>query len=143
MIVPDVNVLLYAVDETSRPHDVARTWLEQSLSGIETVAFSWSVVIAFLRLSTRPAVFSEPLIPQQAFDLVEGWLSQPSVVVIDPTERHLGVLRGLLDAVGTAGNLVPDAHLAALAIEHGGTIASSDRDFGRFPGLRWTDPLAG
>ena len=143
MIVPDVNVLLYAVDQTSARHAAARAWLEQALSGPETVAFGWSVLIAFLRLSTRPAVFSSPLTPAQAFDLVDGWLAQPSVVTIDPTQRHLAVMRGILDPLGTGGNLVPDAHLAALAIEHGATVASSDRDFTRFPGLRWVDPLAG
>ena len=81
--------------------------------------------------------------PEQAFDLVEGWLAQPSVVTVEPTQRHLAVLRGLLEPLGTAGNLVTDAHLAALAIEHGAAVASSDHDFGRFPGLRWADPLAG
>ena len=79
----------------------------------------------------------------EAFDQVESWLAQPTAIVIDPSHRHLAVLRGLLDALGTAGNLVPDAHLAALAIEHGGTVLSSDRDFGRFAGVRWSDPLAG
>lgn len=143
MIVPDVNVLLYAVDETSARHVAARTWLERSLSGTETVAFGWSVLTAFIRLSTRPAVFARPLSSSQAFDLVAGWLAQPPVVVVDPTQRHLGILRNLLETLGTAGNLVPDAHLAALAVEHGGTVASSDHDFGRFAGVRWLDPLAG
>ncbi len=140
---PDVNVLLYAVDQTSARHSAARAWLEGALSGSETVAFAWSVLIAFVRLSTRPAVFSSPLTPAQAFDLVDGWLAQPSVVTIDPTQRHLAVMRGLLDPLGSGGNLVPDAHLAALAIEHGAAVVSSDRDFTRFPGLRWVDPLAG
>jgi toxin-antitoxin system PIN domain toxin len=141
VILPDVNLLLYAVDETAARHQAARDWLEQALSGSETVAFGWSVLAAFIRLSTRPAVFARPLTPTQAFDLVEGWLAQPSVVTVDPTQRHLALLRGLLEPLGTAGNLVPDAHLAALAVEHGATVASSDHDFARFPGVRWSDPL--
>jgi len=143
VIVPDVNVLLYAVDETSARHRAARAWLEATLSGTQTVGFAWLVLTAFIRLSTRPAVFSQPLTAAQAFDLVEGWLQQPSVVTILPTQRHLAILRGLLEPFGTAANLVPDAHLAALAIEHGGAVASSDRDFTRFPGVRWADPLSG
>ena len=141
MILPDVNVLLYAVDETSARHSTARDWLEQTLSGAETVAFAWSVLSAFVRLSTRPAVFAQPLTPAQAFDLVEGWFAQPLAITVEPSQRHLSILRGLLEPLGTAGNLVPDAHLAALAIEHGGSVASSDRDFTRFQGLRWTNPL--
>jgi uncharacterized protein len=141
VIVPDVNVLLYAVDATSPRHAVARAWLEHALSGTETVGFAWSVLSAFIRLGTRAAVFANPLSPTQALDLVEGWLAQPNVVTIDPTQRHIAILGGLLEPLGTGGNLVPDAHLAALAIEHGASIASSDRDFTRFPGLRWVDPL--
>ncbi len=143
MILPDVNVLLYAVDEASESHPRARDWLERSLSGTQTVAFAWSVLTAFIRLSTRPAVFAQPLTVAQAVDLVEGWLAQPPVVVVHPTDRHLAILRDLLEAAGTAGNLVPDAHLAALAIEHGATVASSDRDFARFAGVRSSDPIAG
>jgi toxin-antitoxin system PIN domain toxin len=142
VILPDVNVLLYAVDETSPRHDAARVWLERSLSGTETFAFSWSVLTAFLRLTTRASVFEHPLDLAQAFDLIDGWLAQPRVVIVHPTSRHHIVLRQLLDALGTAGNLVPDAHLAALALEHGATVASSDRDFGRFAGVAWADPFA-
>jgi toxin-antitoxin system PIN domain toxin len=142
VILPDVNVLLYAVDETSPRHEVARPWLERSLSGTETFGLSWSVLTAFLRLTTRASIFERPLDLIQAFDLIEGWLAQPPVVVVHPTPRHHIVLRQLLESLGTAGNLVPDAHLAALALEHGATVASSDRDFGRFTGVAWTDPLA-
>jgi toxin-antitoxin system PIN domain toxin len=87
-------------------------------------------------------VFERPLDPAQAFDLIDGWLAQPSVVVVHPTPRHHIVLRQLLEALGTAGNLVPDAHLAALALEHGATVSPCDRDFGRFIGVAWSDPLA-
>jgi len=142
VILPDVNLLLYAVDETSPRHAAARKWLERCLSGTETFGLSWSVLTAFVRLTTRASVFERPLDLPQAFDLVDGWLAQPPVVVVHPTARHHIVLRQLLESLGTAGNLVPDAHLAALAIEHGASVASCDRDFGRFAGVSWSDPLA-
>lgn len=142
MKVTDVNLLLYALDQNSPRHRAARRWLEDRLSGTETFAFAWMVLVAFLRLSTSPRVFENPLDPREALDIVEGWLAQPCATVIDPTERHLAVLRRLLEPLGTAGNLTTDAHLAALAIEHGAELCSSDRDFSRFPGLHWLDPLA-
>jgi toxin-antitoxin system PIN domain toxin len=138
---PDVNLLLYALDETAVHHGRARVWLEEVLSGSEPVGFAWPVLLAFLRLSTRPQIFARPLEPEEAFDVIEGWLAQPSALVLHPTERHLAVLRGLLEPLGTAGNLTTDAHLAALAIEHGGEVCSADTDFARFRGLRWTNPL--
>lgn len=137
----DVNLLLYAFDESSPRHDQAKPWLEATLSGSETVALPWAVVLAFVRLSTRAAIFSRPLSVNEAFDVVDGWLAQPSVVAVHPGARHAAALRELLSAVGTAGNLTTDAHLAALAIEHGATLCSCDADFSRFPGLRWVDPL--
>ena len=143
MILPDVNLLLYAVDAASPRHGAARNWLEDRLSDTETVALSWSVLTAFVRLSTHPSVFERPLTSAQAFDIVEGWLEQPSVIVVHPGDRHHVRMRELLEPLGTAGNLVPDAHLAALAPEHGATLHSSDHDFARFAGLRWMDPLAG
>jgi uncharacterized protein len=138
---PDVNLLLYAVDETSARHLAARGWVEQVLSGPETVAFGWITLLAFVRLSTRGAVFEQPLQSDEALDLIDGWLAQPAVTVIHPTERHASVLRELLKPLGTAGNLTSDAHLAALAIEHGATLCSCDTDFARFAGLTWVDPL--
>ncbi|MFQ5382557.1 MAG: type II toxin-antitoxin system VapC family toxin [Dehalococcoidia bacterium] len=142
MKLPDVNLLLYGLDEGSPHHDAARPWLEDLLSGTEPVGFSWSVLLAFMRLSTRPQLFTNPLQPAEAFDVIEGWLAQPCAVVLHPTERHLAVLRGLVEPLGTAGNLTTDAHLAALAIEHGAEVCSADHDFARFGGLRWTNPLA-
>jgi uncharacterized protein len=138
---PDVNLLLYALDSTSPHHQRAKDWLDETLSGIEPVGFSWTVLLAFVRLSTRAQIFDRPLDPAEAFDIVEGWLASPNALVVHPTERHLAVLRGLVEPLGTAGNLTADAHLAALAIEHGAEICSADHDFGRFPGLRWTNPL--
>jgi toxin-antitoxin system PIN domain toxin len=142
VILPDVNLLLYAVDRSAPRHRAARAWVEELLSGPGTVALPWPVLTAFLRLSTHPAVFDEPLTLDQAFDLVSGWLAQPCVVTVHPGDRHHVVLRELLEPLGTAGNLVSDAHLAALAREHGAMLASSDRDFARFSGLRWFDPLS-
>jgi toxin-antitoxin system PIN domain toxin len=134
-------LLLYALDAASPHHARAKPWLEQALSGTEPVGFAWPVLLAFLRLSTRAQLFDNPLKPAEAFDVIEGWLAQPPALVLHPTERHSGILRGLVLPLGTAGNITTDAHLAALAIEHGGEVCSADTDFARFPGLRWTNPL--
>lgn len=141
MRIVDVNLLLYALDETSPRHTAARRWVESTLSGRETVGLSWTVLLAFLRLSTRSAIFVRPLTSDEALDIIDGWLTLPSVVVVHPGRRHADLLRELLSVAGTAGNLVPDAHLAALAVEHGAELASCDADFSRFPGVRWVDPL--
>jgi hypothetical protein len=138
----DVNLLVYAVDSAAPRHAAARRWLESELSGNETFAFSWSVLLAFLRLSTSSRVFESPLSADESFGLMEGWLAQPNVVVVHPTERHAALLRELLAPLGIAGNLVTDAHLAALSIEHGAELCSSDADFSRFAGIRWSDPLS-
>jgi len=139
----DVNLLLYAVDESSAYHGAARPWLEGCLSGSETVALDWSVLLAFIRLSTRARIFAQPLTPAQALDLIDGWLAQPNVTVVHPTDRHSAILRELLEQVGTAGNLTSDVHLAAIAIEHGAELYSLDNDFSRFSGLHWINPLNG
>lgn len=138
----DANILLYAVDETSPHHRTAKPWLERQLSAAETFAFAWAVLLAFVRLATNPRVFASPLSVDEAFDIVGSWLDQPCAVVVHPTDRHPQVLRELLGPLGTAGNLASDAHLAALAIEHGGELCSADADFARFPRVRWTNPLA-
>ncbi len=134
MKLPDANLLLYAVDETSARHGSARAWVEATLSGAETVALAWSVLLAFVRVSTRSAVFEVPLEADEALDYVDGWLAQPCVTVVHPTDRHSAVLRELLRPLGIAGNLMSDAHLAALAIEHGALLCSFDADFSRFRG---------
>jgi toxin-antitoxin system PIN domain toxin len=140
VILVDANVLLYAVNQDAARHREARRWLDDALSGGATIGFAWLVVLAFLRLSTKEELFPRPLSPEQAFDRVEAWLSQPTAVIAEPTSRHEQVLRRLLGAVGLGGNLVSDAHLAALAVEHRGTVASYDSDFGRFEGVRWLRP---
>ena len=135
MLLVDANVLIHAVNQSSREHAVARDWLREALVGGEAVAFAWTVTLAFLRLSTHPAVFPRPLSVAQAAGAVERWLTAPPAVTVEPTRRQLALLRGLLDRAGTAGNLVGDAHLAALALEHGATVVSFDRDFARFEGV--------
>ena len=142
MKLPDVNLFLYAIDESSARHRPARAWVEAILSGSETVALAWAVLLAFVRLSTNPAAFERPLDVDEALDLVEAWLAQPCTTVVAPTDRHPAVLRDLLAPLGSAGNLTSDAYLAALAIEHGAELCSCDTDFSRFAGLRWIDPLA-
>ena len=141
MKVVDANLLLYAIDRRSPRHRAARSWLESQLSGEEPVAFAWIVLLAFARLSTNPVVFERPLSPDRAFDVVDRWLAQPCAVIVHPGDRHTAVVRHLLKPLGTAGNLVNDAHLAALAIEHGAELHSCDADFSRFSGLRWINPL--
>ncbi len=139
----DANLLLYAVNEDAPLHLKARPWLEAVLCGKETVGFAWTVLLAFLRLSTRAAVFPQPLSPEESLDLIDSWLSQPSSAIVHPGEGHLRILRDLIPPLGTGGNVTSDAHLAALAIEHGAELCSCDSDFSRFPGLRWQDPFAG
>lgn len=141
MKLPDVNLFLYSADESSPLHAPALAWVQEALSGSETVALAWAVLLGFTRISTHSALAERALESEQALDLVDGWLAQPAVTVVHPTARHAAVLRDLLTPLGTAGNLTSDAHLAALAIEHGATLYSSDNDFSRFAGLQWVDPL--
>jgi hypothetical protein len=142
MKIVDANVLLYAVNQDAPHHGKAKAWFEAALSGSEPVGFDWTVLLAFLRLSTRPLVFPRPLSLAQAADYVDDWLNQPNAEILDPAERHLDLMRRLLEPLGSAGNLVADAHLAALALEQGAELCSCDSDFARFPGLRWTNPIA-
>ncbi len=135
MRVPDLNVLLGSIDERSRNHRAAREWLEDALSGEEPTGFAWLVVVGFIRISTRAPVFEDPLDASEALAIVDGWLAQPYAVAIEPRSTHVSTLRSLLLAAGTAGNLTNDAHLAAIAIDHGATLVSFDADFHRFDGL--------
>ena len=142
MILLDANLLIYAVNADAPLSRKAKPWLESALSGQETVGFPWNVVLAFLRLTTRPGLFRRPLRVDAAFDLVASWLDQPPAMIVHPGPRHLQVLRELLLPLGTGGNLTSDAHLAALAIEHRAELCSSDTDFARFKGLKWRNPLS-
>lgn len=133
---PDVNVLLYAVNTDSPQHDTARHWIEAAYVAPEGIGFAWAALLGFLRLSTRSGIFSRPLHVEQALTLVDEWLRHPRAVVLHPTAQHAAVLGKLLQAAGTGGPLVSDAHLAALAIEHDAELGTFDRDFSRFAGLR-------
>jgi uncharacterized protein len=136
----DANVLLYAVNRDEPHHHQARRWLDRALAGGKSVGFAWTVLLAFLRLSTRAQLFERPLRVDQAIALIEGWLDQPPAVLVEPTRRHPALVGGLLRSSGTAGNLVNDAHLAALALENDVTIVSFDRDSARFQGVRFLPP---
>lgn len=141
MILVDANVLVYAIDSDSPHHRAARRWLEGALSGAAPVGFAWVVLLAFLRVTTRPGILRRPLSPEKATAFVDEWLAQPNARAVAPGEGHWQILRTLLKATGTAGNLTSDAHLAAMALERGASICSTDRDFERFPGIERLDPL--
>lgn len=142
MKVVDLNLLLYAVNRDSHHHAPAKAWLERTLNGEEPVALPWVVLLGFLRLATSARVFPQPLAPAQAVAIVDRWLARPPVMTLAPGDEHWRILRDLLAGSGTAGNLTTDAHLAALAIEHGAELCSTDGDFARFRQLRWMNPLA-
>ena len=142
MIVVDANILIYAVNEDAPLNRKAKLWLQSVISGPATVGLPWNVLLAFLRLTTRPSFFRRPLSVEIALDLISSWLDQPSVTVVHAGPEHLRILRDLLMPTGSGGNLTSDAHLAALAIEHGAELCSSDSDFARFRGLKWINPLA-
>jgi len=143
MILPDANVLLHAVNTSSRQHEIALEALKACFGDLRGVGFAWVALLAFLRISTRLGIFPRPLTSDEAFLVLGQWLGHPRARVTHPGERHAEILAQLLRSAGTAGNLTTDAHLAALAIEHGATILSFDRDFARFAGVRWTMPSGG
>lgn len=140
MKVVDANVLLYAVDRQSPQHHVAKGWIDQALSGSESVVLPWLSLLAFVRISTHPSIYDHPLTVDQACDVVDQWLHAPAATSVEPREGHLERLRSALGQTGRGGNLVNDAHLAALALENRATVVTFDSDFGRFAGLRWEIP---
>lgn len=140
MILPDVNTLLHSVNRSAIEHATALKALRVGFDDPRGVAFAWSALLAVLRLSTMRGIFPRPLSVEQALRVVENWLRHPRAQVVHPGERHAEILGRLLRSVGTAGNLTSDAHLAALAVEHGATVVSFDRDFARFDGVRWILP---
>jgi toxin-antitoxin system PIN domain toxin len=142
MILPDANILLYAVNEASDQHGAATKALEEGFDGPRGVGFAWVAVLAFIRLSTRSGIFPKPLSVEDALRVAQEWMGHPMAQVLHPTDRHHEMLGRLLGAAGTAGNLTTDAHLAALALEHDATILSFDRDFARFEGVQWTIPAS-
>lgn len=140
-MIVDANLLLYAVDESAAQHDRARSWLEDALNGTEQVGLPWPSLLAFLRIATHPRASARPLSATHAWEIVDEWLQAPMVWVPTPTVRHAQVLGALVEKYRITGNLVPDAHLAALAVEHGVVLCSTDTDFARFDEIRWLDPL--
>jgi len=138
----DANLLLYAVDETSPFHDRASTWLTRTLNGPRRVGLPWQALTAFVRVVTHPRAVARPRSPEEAWARVDDWLGLDIAWVPTPTDRHAEILGSLIRAYQVRGNLVYDAHLAALAIEHGLTLCSTDTDFGRFEELTWENPLA-
>lgn len=142
MILVDANLLVYAHVSSFDQHGDARAWLDDRLNGSARVGLPWPSLLAFLRLVTNPRVFERPEPVAAAWRQVEEWLDCEPAWIPAPTERHREILGRLLLEAATRANLVPDAHLAALAIEHGLILASTDGDFARFPDLRWENPLA-
>lgn len=139
-MIVDANVLLYAVDDRSHFHSAARTWLDEAMNGVERVGLPWVSLMAFQRIITHPRVTENPLTPTDAWSYITDWLDADQAWLPTPGDRHRDILGRLLTEGDLHGNLVTDAHLAALAIENGTSICSFDSDFARFPDLRWINP---
>jgi toxin-antitoxin system PIN domain toxin len=142
MILVDANLLLYAEDSLADRHGAAREWWDKQLSGADLVGLCWPVLTAFIRISTNPRLHRRPLTIKEAVDRVQSWLDQPCVRLISPTDQHWSIFQKMLRGGNAAANLVSDAHLAALAVEHNCELHSSDADFARFPGLKWKNPIS-
>ena len=141
MILVDANILLYAEDQLSPQHTAAREWWDTQLSGRAPVCLCWIVLGAFIRIGTNSRFYETPLSLEQALCRIQSWLDQPCTRIVQPTERHWTVFSKMLGDGQATANLVTDAHLAALALEHGCEMMSTDADFSRFPGIRWRNPL--
>lgn len=142
MIVPDLNLLVYAYNEDAPRHDAAKAWWEDSLSGTRPVGLAWVVLLGFVRLMSNRRVLLDPMTAAEAVDHSKSWLARPNARILLPGPGHLDRLGGLLTEAAATGDLVTDAHLAALAIEHHAELHSNDNDFARFSGLRWRNPIA-
>jgi uncharacterized protein len=141
VILIDANLLLYAYHPRAEQHEKSRTWLEAVLSGPDLVRFAWLTLWAFLRIATNPRIFNLPLSLSEAEAAISSWLAQPVAGILEPGERHWDILRGLMRDGQAAGPLIMDAALAAIALEHGATLCTTDRDFSRFPGIKLANPL--
>jgi uncharacterized protein len=137
----DLNLLLYAYNSAAQEHPTASLWLNKLLAGHEQLGFPWVTVLGFLRIATTPKILANPKNLDEAAEIVSDWLDRDNVSIVSPTDRHWAVLSGLLPRNRVRGSLITDAHLAALAIEHGATLCTNDRDFLRFPGLKVEFPL--
>lgn len=143
MILPDINVLIHAHNSESPKYQAARRWWDAALAGTEGVGLAWVTILGFIRITTHRGILHSPLSPADACSRIEEWLALPHFHIPVPAEGHFSRLRATLEHLGTAGNLTTDAHLATLAMERGYTLCSTDSDFARFKGLKWTNPLAG
>jgi toxin-antitoxin system PIN domain toxin len=141
MIIVDANLLLYAENSSSQLHDKARLWWDEQLSGKFPVYLSWTVLNAFLSISTNKRVIKNPLTMKKASNRIQSWLDQPCTRLVNPTNNHWTLFKQILLECNIKGRLVMDAHLAALAMEHGCTLYSTDSDFALFPKLKWNNPL--
>jgi toxin-antitoxin system PIN domain toxin len=141
MLLLDANILLYAANQAAPEHKPIIRWLDEALAGPEPVGFAWNVIAAFLRITTRSKLLDSPLTITESIQRIESWLDLPNVIVVRETESHWRIFSDLMVACNVAGNLVMDAHLAALAISHDAKLITCDADFARFPGLRWANPL--
>jgi toxin-antitoxin system PIN domain toxin len=141
VILLDANLLIYAYDSEATQHRKARSWLELRFSGAENVGLSWITILAFMRITTSRRYESSPMTTEEAASIVDDWVKHPNVILTSPTEQHWRILSDLLPKSQARGPLIMDAHLAALAIEHGATLCTNDRDFMRFPGLKVEFPL--
>lgn len=142
MTILDANLLLYAYNADAPQHPIAARWLAKLLGSGEVIALPWITIWAFIRIATNSRIWPNPLPAKQVFAIVEQWISQPGVIVLEPGPRHAEILRGLIIDQSVTGAMVTDAVLAALAVENGAFLASADQDFRRFPTLQWTNPLS-
>lgn len=142
MTIIDANILLYAYNADTPQHTAAAAWVEALFRGDEVIGLPWATLWAFLRISTNQRVWPNPMSIEQAFKIVRGWLAEPGVAIVEPGPRHAELLEFLVSESRASGALVSDAAMAAMALEFGATLASTDRDFRRFPSLRWVNPVA-
>jgi uncharacterized protein len=141
VILVDANILLYAEDSLAEDHELTRVWWDERLSGSELVALCWPVLTAFIRIGTNARLHKRPLTLKEAVERVQSWLEQPCVRILTPTDQHWAIFQRMLRIGNATANLVSDARLAALAVEHNCTLASTDTDFARFRGLKWRNPI--
>jgi toxin-antitoxin system PIN domain toxin len=141
MILIDLNLLIYAYDQESSRHAQARQWWEDRLNGSQMIGLSWAVLLGFIRVMTNPRIYHHPRSVSEVLLIVDAWLTQPQVRIVQPSDDHFARVAKFLRHLGTAGNLTTDAHLTALAVERGMVLQSTDADFSRFPGLKWNNPL--
>ena len=139
MLIPDLNVLVHSVNSDDRNFEASAEWVSSAMNGAETIGLAWVVLVGFVRLTTSRRVLRAPLDSSEAVDMVRSWQSRSCTVLVEPTARHLDLLQGLLAETGTGGNLVNDAHIAVLALEHAATVITYDTDFERF-GVPWERP---